>query len=58
MCQGSQQDLTGIAALNLRLLTKAGYHVISVPYSEFSICDKLLKRVQYLEQQMKALQKQ
>lgn len=57
ICQGSHQDLNGIAALNLRLLAKAGYHTISVPYSEFSICDKLLKRVQYLEQQMKALPK-
>lgn len=55
MCQGSHQQLNGIAALNLRLLSKAGYHVISVPFNEFSISDKLLKRVQYLETILRAI---
>lgn len=53
--QGSHQEVNGSTALNLRLLTKAGYHVIGVPYYEFSISDKLLKRVQYLEKIIKAL---
>lgn len=55
MCQGPHQKFNGITALNLRLLSKAGYHVISVPYNEFSISDKLLKRVQYLEKIIKAI---
>ncbi|CAO1423162.1 unnamed protein product [Diamesa tonsa] len=53
MCQGTHQNLNGITSLNLNLLTKAGYKVISVPYNEFSISDKLLKRVQYLEKKIK-----
>lgn len=57
MCQGTHQTLNGIAALNLRLLTKAGYHAISVPFNEFSISDKLLKRVQYLDDIVKRLTK-
>lgn len=57
MCQGSHQQLNGITALNLRLLTKAGYHVVGVPYNEFSISDKLLKRVQYLEKIIKGINK-
>jgi RAP domain len=57
MCQGSHQQVNGITALNLRLLAKAGYEVITVPYTEFSISDKLLKRVQYLEKAIKAVTK-
>lgn len=57
MCQGSHQYLNGITALNLQLLSKAGYQVISVPYNEFSISDKLLKRVQHLEKIIKAINK-
>jgi RAP domain len=57
MCQGSYQHMNGITALNLRLLAKAGYEIISVPYTEFSINDKLLKRVQYLEKAIKAINK-
>lgn len=55
MCQGTHQNLNGITSLNLNLLTKAGYNVISVPYNEFSISDKLLKRVQYLEKKIKEI---
>lgn len=55
MCQGPHQHVNGIAALNLRLLSKSGYHVITVPYNEFSISDNLLKRVQYLENIIKAI---
>lgn len=57
MCQGPHQHLNGITALNLRLLSKAGYHVVGVPYNEFSISDKLLKRVQYLEKIIKGINK-
>lgn len=57
MCQGPQQHLNGITELKHRLLLKAGYHVISVPYNEFSISDKLLKRVQYLEKLIKSINK-
>lgn len=57
MCQGSHQHLNGITALNIRLLSKAGYHVISVPYHEISVTDKLLKRVQYLEKIIKSVNK-
>jgi RAP domain len=57
MCQGSHQHLNGITALSLRLLSKAGYQVMNVPHTEFSISDKLLKRVQYLETAIKAINK-
>jgi hypothetical protein len=57
MCQGTHQSLNGITAFNLRLLSKAGHHVIGVPYNEFSISDKLLKRVQYLEKLIKSVSK-
>lgn len=57
MCQGTHQSLNGITAFNLQLLAKADYHVIGVPYSEFSISDKLLKRVQYLEKVIKEISK-
>jgi len=55
MCQGSQIHINGITALNMRLLSKAGYHVISVPYHEFSVNDKLLRRIQYLEKVIKSI---
>jgi hypothetical protein len=52
-CQGPHQHLSGIAALNSRLLSKAGYAVLSVPYNEFSVNDLLLKRVTYLQKIIK-----
>ncbi|XP_070503564.1 FAST kinase domain-containing protein 4 [Chironomus tepperi] len=52
-CQGPHQHLSGIAALNSRLLSKAGYEVLSVPHNEFSVNDLLLKRVQYLQKIIK-----
>jgi hypothetical protein len=52
-CQGPRQHLSGIAALNSRLLSKAGYEVLSVPYNEFSVNDLLLKRIQYLQKIIK-----
>lgn len=53
LCQGPHQHLTGIAALNSRLLSKAGYEVVCVPHYEFSVNDLLLKRVQYLQKVIK-----
>lgn len=55
MCQGSNNQLNGRTAFSLRLLSKAGYQVLSVPHSEFSSIDKPLKRVQYLEAKMKSI---
>ncbi|CRK94919.1 CLUMA_CG008410, isoform A [Clunio marinus] len=56
-CHGPHFHLNGITSLNARLLTLAGYHVLSVPYTEFSISDKVLKRVQYLEALIRSLNK-
>jgi hypothetical protein len=55
MCQGTQLCPSGITALNIKLLERTGYHVIGVPFYEFSNSDKLLKRVQYLEGKIKSL---
>jgi hypothetical protein len=55
MCQGAHQHVNGITALDLKLLHKSGYSVISVPYNEFNNSDKLLKRVQYLEKKIKEI---
>lgn len=55
MCQGAHQKLNGISALALKLLQKSDYSIISVPYSEFSNSDKLLKRIQYLERKIKEI---
>jgi hypothetical protein len=55
MCQGTHQIMNGITALSIKLLEKSGYNVLTVPYNEFSTSDKLLKRVQYLEAQLKQI---
>lgn len=52
-CHGPHQKLNGISTLNTQLLEKSGYTLISIPYDEFSHNDKLLKRVQYLEERIK-----
>lgn len=54
-CQGIDTSINGVAALAIRLLEKAGYSVIPVPYQEFSVSEKLLKRVQYLEKKLKEI---
>lgn len=53
MCQGAHQKLTGITSLNIKLLQKSGFNIITIPYNEFNNSDKLLKRVQYLERKIK-----
>uniref|UniRef100_A0A336LU09 CSON000645 protein n=1 Tax=Culicoides sonorensis TaxID=179676 RepID=A0A336LU09_CULSO len=57
MCQGIHSSLTGVANCSIELLKKSGYIVLSIPYTEFSVSDKLLKRVQYLESKIKAITK-
>ena len=50
-----RSELCGSANLCLDLLSKTGYKVLSVPYSEFNPRDKLTVRVQYLEKQLKSI---
>ncbi|KAH8382043.1 hypothetical protein KR009_001560 [Drosophila setifemur] len=56
ICHGSHRSASGVTNLTFDLLEKSGYHVIPVPYNEFSTSDKLLKRVQYLESKFKAIE--
>ncbi|XP_076336500.1 FAST kinase domain-containing protein 4 isoform X2 [Tachypleus tridentatus] len=46
------QDVTGVNALNVRLLTKLGYTVVQVLHSEFSLLTTTVKKVQYLQQKI------
>ncbi|XP_017023677.1 FAST kinase domain-containing protein 4 [Drosophila kikkawai] len=55
ICHGTHRSASGVTNLTFDLLEKSGYHVIPVPYNEFSTSDKLLKRVQYLEAKFKAI---
>ncbi|XP_017131399.1 FAST kinase domain-containing protein 4 [Drosophila elegans] len=55
ICHGTHRSGSGVTNLTFDLLEKSGYHVIPVPYNEFSTSDKLLKRVQYLEAKFKAI---
>jgi len=55
ICHGTHRSGNGVTNLTFDLLEKSGYHVIPVPYNEFSTSDKLLKRVQYLESKFKAI---
>lgn len=57
MCQGIHQSLNGVSNLTVRLLENSNYTVISVPHTECSISEKLLKRVQYLESKLKPITK-
>ncbi|XP_020813139.1 protein TBRG4 [Drosophila serrata] len=55
ICHGTHRSASGVTNLTFDLLEKSGYHVIPIPYNEFSTSDKLLKRVQYLEAKFKAI---
>lgn len=55
MCQGPNPALNGVHTLACHLLKKSGYSVLSVPYNEFNTSDKLLKRVEYLQNMFKAI---
>ncbi|XP_072765045.1 FAST kinase domain-containing protein 4 isoform X2 [Anoplolepis gracilipes] len=48
-CRG-QNDLLGSTYLYTQLLKARGYKLISIPYENFSIQDKIDKRVNYLKQ--------
>lgn len=53
MCLGSHQQSHGVIALAHRLLEKRGYKILCVPFNEFNTSDKILKRVQYLQDKFK-----
>uniref|UniRef100_A0A8D8R8L0 Protein TBRG4 n=1 Tax=Cacopsylla melanoneura TaxID=428564 RepID=A0A8D8R8L0_9HEMI len=55
LCRGTHNYPNGIAALSVRLLEATGYHVITVPHTEFHRNDKLVSRVKYLEAKIKQL---
>lgn len=55
ICHGPHRSVSGITKLSFDLLEKNGHKVIPIPYNEFSISDKLLKRVQYLEAKFKSI---
>lgn len=55
ICHGPHRSVSGITKLSFDLLEKSGHKVLPVPYNEFSISDKLLKRVQYLEGKFKSI---
>lgn len=54
MCLGLK-DRTGASALNKKILESDNVHVITIPYTEFGLSEKLVKRVQYLEQKIKSV---
>ncbi|ODM90760.1 Protein TBRG4 [Orchesella cincta] len=54
MCLGLKQP-TGQALLNTRMLEAQNFLVVTVPYTEFGSSEKLIRRVQYLEQKLKAI---
>ncbi|XP_037025722.1 FAST kinase domain-containing protein 4 isoform X2 [Bradysia coprophila] len=55
LCQGVHQHLSGPAALSHKLLEQAGYKVVMIPYNECSTSDKMIKRVQYLQDKLKRI---
>ncbi|CAG7721398.1 unnamed protein product [Allacma fusca] len=46
---------TGLSTLQEWLLQNEGYHVLTVPFTEFHPEEKVLRRVQYLEQKMRSI---
>lgn len=53
--EGKLREKSGIADFTFRLLERSGYRILEVPYSEFGVNEKLLKRVQYLEARLKKI---
>ena len=51
-CLGSL-NLTGTQSFRERLLTLSGYKVVKVSYLEFNPTDKMVKKVQLLQQLIK-----
>jgi hypothetical protein len=54
MCRGSPVP-NGVAVLSMKLLECAGYKVLSIPHTEYNPREKLLRRVQYLDHNLKSL---
>lgn len=54
-CRG-QNDLIGSTYLYTKLLKARGYNLITISYENFSIQDKIDKRVNYLKQCMDSVQ--
>ncbi|KAI9554627.1 hypothetical protein GHT06_019900 [Daphnia sinensis] len=52
LCKGKPFSI-GAQGLRERLLTQSGYRVVTVKHTEFDPRDKLVKKVQYLEQLVK-----
>lgn len=50
-CRG-QTDLIGSAYLYTELLKARGYNLITISYENFSIQDKVDKRINYLKQRL------
>lgn len=48
-------SMTGVAALSVELSRLSGYKVLAVKHSDFMSHNKLVARVQFLEQQLKSL---
>lgn len=55
LCRGCSDQPTGITALIHELVKKLGYKLLCVPYNEFNPKEKLITRVQYLNQKFKML---
>lgn len=54
-CRG-QNDLLGSVYLHTQLLKAQGYELLTISYENFSIQDKLEKRIAYLKQCMQNVQ--
>ncbi|CAG9769332.1 unnamed protein product [Ceutorhynchus assimilis] len=52
MCKG-RMEVTGIQALCQKLLTAMGYRIVEIPYTDFKATDKIVNKVQYLENKLK-----
>lgn len=55
LCRGTHNNPNGLSSLYIRLLEASGYHVLTIPHTEFNRRDKLVTRVQYLESKIKQL---
>lgn len=56
-CRGRVEP-TGVSVFAIRLLEAKGYSVLTVPYTDFRINDKLIRRVQYIESKLKEIVKE
>ncbi|KAH1019141.1 FAST kinase domain-containing protein 4 [Dendroctonus ponderosae] len=52
VCKG-KMELTGITAFHERLLEAMGYQIVSIPFTDFKVTEKIVKKVQYLENRLK-----